>query len=128
VGGRAIRAAIATFLLLAPGFAAVAQDAVQARPVQTGPQPEGFSGLWTRWSGANRASIAAEAARVPTEPGVRGPLRPGSASLGERVGEMVRTGDCEGGERLAREAGDFPLVDAVRAHCGRTVQPAVSRR
>jgi hypothetical protein len=38
----------------------------------------------------------------------------------------VRAGDCEEGERVARAAGDFPLVEAVRAHC-RTATPAVSR-
>lgn len=38
-------------------------------------------------------------------------------ALGERVGEIVRLGDCEAGERLAREAGDFALVDAVRSYC-----------
>jgi len=95
------------------------------------PQPaatanQGYSGLWTRWSGVNSEALHAEAARqAPTAPS--GPLRAGSPELGARVGEIVRTGDCEGGERVARAAGDFPLVEAVRAHC-RPAIPAMSRR
>ncbi len=42
-----------------------------------------------------------------------------AVALGERVGEVVRAGDCAEGERIARVAGDFALVRAVRAHCRR---------
>jgi hypothetical protein len=125
-----IKAAIATSVLLASAAAAAAQT--PAPPPQGASQANGFAGLWTRWGGVNRDSIQAEARRPPAAPpavqGVWGAMQPGSPALGERVGEVVRAGDCEGGERIAREAGDFPLVEAVRAHCGRTVQQAVSRR
>jgi len=83
-----------------------------------------YSNLWTSWSRANSEALRAEAARqAPAAPS--GPLRAGSPELGARVGEIVRAGDCEEGERVARAAGDFPLVDAVRAHC-RPAIPAVS--
>jgi hypothetical protein len=83
-----------------------------------------YSGLWTRWPAANSDALRAEAARqAPATPS--GPLRPGSPELGARVGEIVRAGDCEEGERVARAAGDFPLVEAVRAHC-RPAIPAMS--
>ena len=83
-----------------------------------------YSGLWTRWSAVNGESLRAEAGRqAPAAP--TGPLRAGSPELGQRVGEIVRTGDCAEGERVARAAGDFPLVEAVRAHC-RTSTQAVS--
>jgi hypothetical protein len=89
-------------------------------------QDQGYAGLWTRWSGANDAALRAERARqAQTAP--TGPLRAGSPELGARVGEIVRAGDCEEGERVARAAGDFPLVEAVRAHC-RPAIPAMSRR
>jgi len=88
--------------------------------------PSAYANLWTRWSGVNAESLAAETRAAP--PGsAAGPLRAGSAELGQRVGEEVRSGNCAEGERLARAAGDFPLVEAVRAHCRGAVQ-AVSRR
>ena len=85
---------------------------------------QNYSGLWTHWPAANSEALRAEAARqAPAAPA--GPLRAGSPELGARVGEIVRTGDCEEGERVARAAGDFPLVEAVRAHC-RPATPAMS--
>jgi hypothetical protein len=39
---------------------------------------------------------------------------------------VVRRGDCAEGERMAREARDFPLVRAVRDYCA--AQPASARR
>ena len=85
-----------------------------------------FSGLFTRWTGANDEALRAEASRAaPAVPA--GPLRAGSPELGARVGEIVRSGDCEEGERVARAAGDFPLVEAVRAHCWRGAVQAVSQ-
>lgn len=42
---------------------------------------------------------------------------PGSVALGERVGDIVALGDCAEGERVARTAGDFALVAAVRDYC-----------
>src|SRR3954462_13135455 len=87
--------------------------------------PRDYSGLWTRWSAANGESLRAEAARqAPAAPA--GPLRAGSPELGQRVGEIVRAGDCEEGERVARAAGDFPLVEAGRNHCRASAVQAVS--
>lgn len=89
-----------------------------------------FSQLWTPWAGVTRESSEAEERRSRLEAQAEAPSavpatatqalarRPGHGpALGERVGEIVRTGDCEGGERIAREAGDFALVQAVRDHC-----------
>lgn len=85
----------------------------------------GFSGLFTPWSGVNRDSIQAEieARRHAADQGsAASPERQQhyaqAVSLGERVGQVVRAGDCEEGERIARQAGDFALVRAVRGHCG----------
>ena len=105
-------------LSLAPA-AALAQSAPAAR--DSAADRTGFESLWTGWRGVNRESIRAEAeaARSSAAPAAPAPARyqAGSVALGERVGEVVRLGDCEEGERLARLAGDFPLVEAVRAHC-----------
>lgn len=116
--------AVKTIALLALGGLALAAPAL-AQP--TAPPQRDFGGLWTPWTGANRDAMRAETtpSAPQPQPGTGQPSA-GSAALGERVGEMVRLGDCEGGERVAREAGDFPLVEALRAHCRRAV-PAVSR-
>jgi hypothetical protein len=89
----------------------------------TPPAPERarFQGLFVDWSSANRQSIETErlAAQRPAAP-VRpdaGATAAGSVALGERVGDVVALGDCAEGERIARAAGDFALVAAVRAHC-----------
>jgi hypothetical protein len=104
----------------------IASALASAAPAQAAAPDPGFSGLWTRWSGVNSEALRAETTRAaPAAPA--GPLRAGSPELGQRVGEIVRAGDCAGGERLAREAGDFPLVEAVRSHCRGAIQ-AVSRR
>ncbi|HEV2818796.1 MAG TPA: hypothetical protein VGW40_16435 [Allosphingosinicella sp.] len=97
-------------------------------PAAAAPDPAAaFSGLFTRWTGVNDEALRAEASRaVPAGPA--GPLRAGSPELGARVGEIVRAGDCEEGERVARAAADFPLVEAVRAHCRRAAVQAVSIR
>ena len=106
-------------MFFATMFIALAAAAPQAPP----PDPA-YSGLWTRWSAVNGDALRAETTRqAPAAPS--GPLRAGSPELGTRVGEIVRAGDCEEGERVARAAGDFPLVEAVRAHC-RSAVPAVS--
>jgi hypothetical protein len=71
-----------------------------------------YRGLWTDWGAANRARAEAErSAPAPrhTEEEAR--------ALGTRVGEVVAQGDCRNGERLALEAGDMRLVEAVRRHC-----------
>lgn len=77
------------------------------------------SGLWVDWKKLSEESREAEDGRVPTAGPERQRLSHVEASaLGKRVGELVATGDCAGGERVAREAGDFALVRAVRDHCG----------
>lgn len=120
---------LAPFLLslaLCAPAVAFAQAAAPAAPApRPAESPADFSNLWTRWDGASREAIGREregireidqeiatanARQLQT-------LHEQGRDLGERVGEMVRTGDCEQGERLAREAGDFALVAAVRAHC-----------
>jgi len=101
----------------------IASALASAAPAQA-PVQNGFSGLWTQWSGVNAQSIQAEARREPAP--AEGPLRAGSPELGARVGDVVRAGNCAEGERIARAAGDFPLVEAVRAHCTGAIQ-AVSR-
>jgi hypothetical protein len=110
-------------LLTAAALAAAAPAGAQTAPRPA--SPGSFSSLWVPWNVANSASIQAEGDRQAPAEGA-GPLRAGSAALGQRVGDMVREGDCEGGERLARSAGDLPLVEAVRAHCRGGV-PAMSR-
>ena len=72
-------------------------------------------GLWLNWRSLNTASLEAESRRKSAEARTVSEAR----SLGDRVGQLVAAGDCDGGERMAREAGDFPLVDAVRQYCGR---------
>jgi len=105
----------------------IASALASAVPAPANGADPNYSGLWTRWPSANSEALQAEAARQQAPAAPSGPLRAGSAELGARVGEIVRTGDCEEGERVARAAGDFPLVEAVRAHC-RPAIPAMSRR
>jgi hypothetical protein len=86
------------------------------------PPRASFEGLFTDWNAASRQSIEAEreAARRPAPhaaPADAPAGAPGSIALGERVGEIVALGDCAEGERIARAAGDFALVAAVREHC-----------
>ena len=74
--------------------------------------------LWTDWKAINRQSIQAETqARAAPAPSLRRRSQAEASALGARVGEAVAIGDCAEGERLAREAADFALVEAVRAHC-----------
>ena len=90
-----------------------------------------FQGVFVDWSAATRESLEAErkgAAQPPPAATPGGPVSlaaPGSRALGERVGEIVATGDCADGERVARAAGDFALVVAVRDHCN--ARPAGER-
>jgi hypothetical protein len=88
----------------------------------TPPEPRSrFEGMFTDWQGANRASAEAEreaqARPAIAPPGASAAYVPGSPALGQRVGEIVALGDCDEGERVARAAGDFALVAAVRQHC-----------
>lgn len=98
-----------------------AQPAVAASTIPEPPRAR-FQGLFVDWSAASRQSIEAEreAIRRPSQgatPTASPAGAPGSIALGERVGEIVATGDCAEGERIARAAGDFALVSAVREHC-----------
>ena len=112
-----------TFAFLPLSLALLAPTAALAQ--QAAAQPN-FSGLFTSWSGTSRESLRAEtearrpapeAGAVPAASPLQGPGRNQAVALGERVAEVVRQGDCAEGERIAREAGDFPLVDAVRDYC-----------
>lgn len=111
---------IAAFSCIALASPALAQGIAAPQS----PAPSGFSSLFTSWSDTARESLLAEteAARRPAAgaiPASTG-LQRGQAeamALGERVADFVRRGDCEEGERIAREAGDFALVRAVRDHC-----------
>ena len=79
-----------------------------------------FQGLFVDWGAVNRQSIDAERQARAPQPAPAAAVAgtaPGSRSLGERVGEIVAAGDCSEGERVARQAGDFALVAAVRDHC-----------
>ena len=90
-----------------------------------------FSTLFVDWNAASRQSIEAErehAARPAPEPVASASAEmavAGSRALGERVGEIVALGDCADGERVARAAGDFALVAAVRDYCN--ARPAERR-
>jgi hypothetical protein len=115
-------------MALLAGLALAAPALAQGAPA---PQPQGFAGLFTPWSGVNRDSVQAEieARRLaaqqsaPTASPEQQQRYTQAVSLGERVGRVVRDGDCEEGERMARNAGDFALVRAVRSHCGLAARP-----
>lgn len=88
-----------------------------------------FDRLWTDWRAVSRQSSAsekveAEAARAPKTATEQAE----AVARGERVGEVVASGDCAIGERLAREAGDIPLARAVRAHCYGERKPPPTRQ
>ena len=83
-----------------------------------------FGSMFVDWNAASRQSIETErreAARPQPEPApvatAAAMTVPGSRALGERVGDIVALGDCAEGERVARTAGDFALVAAVRNYC-----------
>ena len=113
---------ISSMLLGAAGGLLIAAGAGHAQPA---PPASGFGSLWTGWRDVNAEALAKERAAVEevredyvtASSSRRDQLRNQGRALGERVGEIVRTGDCEEGERVAREAGDFALVQAVRDHC-----------
>ena len=121
--------ALRTFLFC---LALAAPPAAFAAPGAPPAPPSDFSRMWTGWGSVNREAMAAETravqrvrSDVATADAERlRELRNQGRALGERVGEIVRAGDCDDGERVAREAGDFALVAAVRAHCARTAAAA----
>jgi hypothetical protein len=114
-----------TITALLAGLALAAPSLAQGTSAPAG---QSFSGLFTPWSGVNRDSVQAEiearrrtaAEAAPATSPEQQQRYTQAVSLGERVGRVVRDGDCEEGERIARDAGDFALVRAVRSHCGRT--------
>jgi len=121
--------------LLAPAIAFA-----QTGPAQTGPATSAdpdFETLWTGWNGANSASMRTESEALQrlrrelatAEAGRLRQLRGEGQALGTRVGEIVSEGDCEDGERIARAAGDFALVEAVRNYCREAAisEPAAGR-
>jgi len=125
------RALLGTLLLLSAAAPAQEAPAGAAAGADAGPAEPGYGGLWTSWTGVNRDSIRAEAEAARSGQAAAADVprhyQAGSSALGERVGEVVRLGDCQEGERLAREAGDFPLLEAVRAHC-RPASPQIRSR
>lgn len=79
------------------------------------PPPARFGAVVTDWRAANGEALARERDGSAPASGTRFGRQ--ARALGDRVGEVVAAGDCEGGERMAREAGDFALMRAVRTHC-----------
>jgi len=88
-------------------------------PVEAPAQASRFGSLFVDWRATGESALRSEETRargvIPGEPVPERQAR----ALGEQVGEMVALGDCDGGERLAREAGDLALVGAVQDHCRR---------
>jgi hypothetical protein len=105
-------------------LALVAPSPVFAAETPPSP-PSPYSRLFTGWGSVNRDAMSTETEAmrrvredVATADAERlHQLQSQGRALGERVGEIVRLGDCAEGERVARAAGDFALVEAVRAHC-----------
>ena len=112
------------FKLLILSMVLAAPAAVAAQSA-TAPPPAQFENLWTSWSGVSRRSTQAESSALDRvrqdvqSAGAerRAELQVQGRELGERVGQIVRSGDCDDGERVARLAGAFALVEAVRAYC-----------
>ena len=90
--------------------------AVRTAPL---PAPSGYRSMFVKWNALSEQSRAAEAATQPQTGGQRGPAA--AAALGDRVGEMVATGNCRGGEQMALDSGDLALARAVRDHCNAPV-------
>lgn len=111
---------LAGLILLSLAAGPAAGASTSASTATPAPERARFQGLFVDWNSANRQSIeterrAAERPAPPAQP--QAGAGAGSAALGERVGDVVALGDCSEGERIARAAGDFALVAAVRAHC-----------
>ena len=114
---------------------AAALLALSPAVAQGAPQTGDFRGMWTGWGAANSTSLNIERRSVErvradlagADAERQRALRNQGRALGERVGEIVRLGDCAEGERVAREAGDFALVEAVRAHCQATAAAEPNR-
>jgi hypothetical protein len=83
------------------------------------PTPSGYRSMFVKWNALSEQSRAAEAATRPQAGAQPSPVA--AAALGDRVGEMVATGNCRGGEQMALDAGDLALARAVRDHCNAPV-------
>jgi len=113
-----LKSSLFLIALLAPAMALAQVGAAESTASD-------FSRLWTGWGNVNRQAMRTETDAIrqvrhdvaTAGTGRLGQLREQGRALGERVGEIVRLGDCAEGERVAREARDFALVEAVRAHC-----------
>ena len=120
---------------LALSVALLAPVPALAASAPPAPSASGFSALWTGWNRVNREAMTTETDAVrqvredvaTADAGRLRQLQNQGRALGERVGEIVRLGDCAEGERVARAAGDFALVEAVRAHCGAATAGAQGR-
>jgi hypothetical protein len=108
-----------SLLLLA---AAVGQPAVQPPPAPPPPAVRGearFRSLFIDWRATGEEALAREQARLNDLAAADPAPQRQARALGDQVGEMVALGDCDGGQRLAREAGDQALLRAVEGHCSR---------
>ena len=120
----ALRSAFLLIALLVPASAFA-----QTSPAT--PADPNFGTLWTGWNGASSASMRTESEAMQrvrdelatAEAARRRQLRSQGQALGTRVGVIVSEGDCEDGERIARAAGDFALVEAVRNYCREAAAP-----
>jgi len=105
-------------------FAAAAGQPAPAAPVPAALAEERenrFRSLFVDWRATAHEALKNEQARVRGGGLVEPPPERQARALGDQVGEMVALGDCDGGERLARDAGDLALVGAVQDHCRRQV-------
>src|ERR1700741_1640841 len=116
-GGMRLASALLALALLAAAPAA-AQGNAPAPAAQPQPPANPYRDLFTRWDGANRESLEAEAGAGEAAPAPDGNAVPAyspldsrseaeAVALGRRVGAVVRAGDCAEGERIAREDGGF---------------------
>lgn len=121
---------LAGVMLILAFLSAVAQPA-PASPVEAAPPPAAesrFGGLFVDWRVAAGDALMQEQARAEAIAPIAGPTVREARALGDQVGEMVALGDCDGGERLAREAGDVALLRAVQDHCRRQVAGVLAAR
>lgn len=89
----------------------------QVAPAQ--PVESRFRSLFIDWRATGEEALAREQARLDDLGAADAAPARQARVLGDQVGEMVALGDCDGGERLARDAGDHALVRAVQTHCRR---------
>src|SRR3546814_4003991 len=83
---------------------------LQAAQVPPSAESAGFGAMWVDWNALGRQSSAAERAPPP----VQKRDRADAASLGQRVGEVVASGDCAIGERLRSEEHTSELQSLMR--------------